>query len=176
MMKTEPELRPEDKRSFMRVMVLFCTATFFVAACVPSVEPVEVYRHIKDKSSGSPAMDLEIENSGPSSYDIKGLSDNARIPMEVSLSGLEAGNLGGGVVVVDNPGSNNIHIKINQDIGHTDYAGLRFAEKAVVNIWENGVVEVDREGLEVTENETDETWVSRKAKVGGKKGIVFFKR
>ena len=68
-------------------------------------------------------------------------------------------------------GWRNIGIRIGE-IGYTDYAGLRFTQPTTVNIWDNGVVQVNREGIEVTDS-TGTEWVSKRVRVDGNIGIVF---
>ena len=47
-------------------------------------------------------------------------------------------------------GSENVTVAIDQEVGRTGFAGLFFEETAVFNIHPDGVVEVDREGVEAT--------------------------
>lgn len=72
-------------------------------------------------------------------------------------------------------GSRNISIKINKHIGYTMIAGLKFKQEATINIWKDGVVEVDREGIEATD-ESGTTWISKKVRVEGKNAIIMVRK
>ena len=64
---------------------------------------------------------------------------------------------------------------INKEVGHTDFAGLRFQAPASINIWKDGTIEVDAEGVEVTDK-LGNKWVSRKVSIGGKRSIVMVRK
>ena len=72
-------------------------------------------------------------------------------------------------------GSQDITVKINKQVGHTTFAGLEFHEEAVCNGWEDGIVEVDREGVEASD-ESGTVWISKEAKVEGQVAIVMIRK
>ena len=72
-------------------------------------------------------------------------------------------------------GSQDITVKINKQIGHTTFAGLEFQEEVVCNVWEDGVVEVDREGVEASDG-SGTAWISKEAKVEGELAIVMIRK
>lgn len=67
--------------------------------------------------------------------------------------------------------SQNITIKINQNVGHTEIAGLSFKQEVVLNIWEDGIIEVDKEGVAATDKD-GASWISKKVKYEGKQAIL----
>lgn len=64
-----------------------------------------------------------------------------------------------------------IQIKVNQDFGHTTYAGLKFKESCTVNIWADGTVEVDRAGVPAVDA-GNARYISRLMTIGGKEAAV----
>jgi len=73
------------------------------------------------------------------------------------------------------PGSQNVTVKINPATGHTHVAGLAFNQEVVLNIWEDGTVEVNKAGIVASDKDGNE-WISKKAKVGDKIAIVLIKK
>lgn len=74
-------------------------------------------------------------------------------------------------IVPDALGSTNIHVIVNKIVGHTTLAGLMFQSDCVVNIWEDGTVEVERENIKAKDSSGIQ-YVSRKVILGGKESIV----
>lgn len=79
----------------------------------------------------------------------------------------------GGSVVVDYPGSRNIHVTIDPEVKSTTYAGLTFTEPHVLGIRDDGTLVADEEGVSCKDND-DRLWVSRKVKLDGGEVIAFF--
>lgn len=75
-------------------------------------------------------------------------------------------------IVPDALGSTNIHVIVNKTVGYTCLAGLMFQSDCVVNIWEDGTVEVDRENIKAKDYSGTQYYVSRKVILGGKESIV----
>jgi hypothetical protein len=61
-------------------------------------------------------------------------------------------------------GSQNVTVKIDDQVGHTWYAGLKFHQETVCNVWDDGVVEVDREGIEAID-QNGIAWISEEVKI-----------
>jgi len=72
-------------------------------------------------------------------------------------------------------GSQNVSVRINPAVGHTDVAGLRFKEEVVLNIWEDGTVEVDEEGIVASDTQGNE-WISKRAKLGDKTAVIMIRK
>ena len=70
--------------------------------------------------------------------------------------------------------SQNITVKIDPSVGHTDIAGLRFGREVILNIWEDGSIEVDKEGVEATDKD-GVRWISKKVNFDGKRAILMVK-
>jgi hypothetical protein len=88
------------------------------------------------------SKNLEVEET-KTGFAFKALEKDSETAMIMDMSGrIER-------VFPDMPGSTNIHVKVNPDIGHTTLAGLRFSKACVISIRADGTVEVDQEGLEV---------------------------
>lgn len=72
-------------------------------------------------------------------------------------------------------GSQDITVKINEQVGHTRFAGLEFRQEVVLDVWEDGVVEVDREGVEASD-EGGTVWISKEAKVEDEVAIIMVRK
>ena len=77
-------------------------------------------------------------------------------------------------VVPGSAGSQNISVKVNKDVSHTDVAGLSFKQDATLNVWADGTVEVDKEGI-LAKDKDGKEWVSKKVKIGDKVAIIMIK-
>ena len=73
------------------------------------------------------------------------------------------------------PGSQNVAVKVNPQIGHTDVGGLTLTEEAVLNVWDDGTLEIDREGI-VGHDEDDAEWVSQRVRLDGKVANLLVRR
>ena len=72
-------------------------------------------------------------------------------------------------------GSQDITVKINAQVGHTRFAGLDFRQEAVLGVWEDGIVEVDREGVEAAD-ESGTVWISKQVEVEDEVAIVMIRK
>jgi hypothetical protein len=72
------------------------------------------------------------------------------------------------------PNSENISVKINPAIGYTEVAGLRFREEVRLNVWENGIVELDKENVSVSDI-YGQKWISKRVRVGEQSVILLIK-
>ena len=72
-------------------------------------------------------------------------------------------------------GSQNVSVKINQEVGYTDIAGLHFKQEAVFNIWEDGTVEMNKEDIVASDTNGNE-WISKKVKFGDKIATIMIKK
>lgn len=70
----------------------------------------------------------------------------------------------------DVPGSQNIQISVT-GAKFTEYAGLRFKQPVTVDIWDDGTIEVDEEGVRVTDN-AGTTWVSQEVLLDDKSAVL----
>lgn len=107
---------------------------------------------------------------------IVSLGENSSVPANLPLPDAEYHALPPELgFFPDAPGSQNVSVGINERVGHTEIAGLRFEQEATINVWETGVVEADREGIEATDP-SGATWVSKNATVEGKDAIVMIRK
>jgi hypothetical protein len=134
----------------------------------PAVQRVaaeDLFRWEPEYSAGEGAANLEVTQ-----IDIDGtLSVGCIDDEECSVP------IRGGRFVADPLGSQNIRIAIDPKIGSTEYAGLRFEDEVTVNIWESGVVEVDREEVEATDSDGT-VFISARVMVEGKEAIVMVRK
>lgn len=72
-------------------------------------------------------------------------------------------------------GSQNVSVKINEAIGYTEVAGLKFTQETTVNVWPDGVVEIDKQGVEVLDK-SDTSWISKKVKIEDKTAVIMVKK
>jgi hypothetical protein len=70
-------------------------------------------------------------------------------------------------------GSENIRILIGE-LGYTVFAGLKFTQEVIANVWEDGIVEVEKRGVIATDDEGKE-WISKKIRIDGKAATVMVK-
>jgi len=73
------------------------------------------------------------------------------------------------------PNSENISVMINSAVGYTEVAGLRFREEVTLNVWENGIVELDRENVTVSDI-SGQQWVSRRVRIGEQSATLLIKK
>jgi len=72
------------------------------------------------------------------------------------------------------PNSTNISIKINTQVGFTEIAGLRFTQEGNLNIWDDGTIEINQEGIEARD-QSGNVWVSKKVILNGEEKIIMVK-
>ena len=128
------------------------------------------------KDIGRPVSDIQVETT-PQGTIIKGQKEGVNIPETMTIPMTSEPSSAQHPVPVevtyyiDGLGSSNIKITINKAIGYTEYAGLKFRSEVVVNIWKEGTIELNREGVEVS-NTQERHWVSRKLRFGKNESIV----
>lgn len=72
-------------------------------------------------------------------------------------------------------GSTNIKVAIAKGSVYTKLAGLQFQTETVLNIWQDGTVGLDNEGVEALDK-SGIAWVSKKVNVEGKEAILMVKQ
>ena len=72
-------------------------------------------------------------------------------------------------------GSQDVTVKINEQVGHTRFAGLEFRQEVVLDVWEDGIVEVDREGVEASDG-SGTAWISKQVQVEGEDAIIMIRK
>lgn len=78
-------------------------------------------------------------------------------------------------VYPDAGNSTNVSIRVNSNLGYTEYAGLRFKKTATVAVRSDGTVEVDSPRIEVTDK-TGQVWISREVMIDGNKTFVLWNK
>jgi hypothetical protein len=159
-----------SRYSFLIGTALLCSyIVIFFAGCAPSVSSEDIYRH-KSEYTSHGARDLQVETSKQGSWNITNLLDKENsAPVLIDMA---SGNMR---FFPDALGSTNIKIVINKDVGYTDYAGLKFKQEATVNIWKDGIVEVNKEGIVVSDN-NGASWISKKVKIDNSKVAIIIVR
>ena len=94
-----------------------------------------------------------------------------------SIKVLEGGHMAfyGTEIVPDALGSTNIHIIVEPGAGPTSFAGLDFRTDCILNIWKDGSIEVDKEGIEASDN-LGSHYVSQEVTQDGKTSILMMRR
>ena len=72
-------------------------------------------------------------------------------------------------------GSRDVTVKINEQVGHTRFAGLEFRQEVVLAVWEDGIVEVDREGVEASDG-SGTAWISKQVEVEDELAIIMIRK
>lgn len=67
--------------------------------------------------------------------------------------------------------SQNVTVKINLAVGYTEVAGLRFKQEVVINVWEDGTVELNKKGI-VASDKNGKEWISKNVKFGDKIAVI----
>ena len=145
------------------------SATKPLAEANQTVLPEDVYHHHSDYSETEGAKNIQVEDSGDGSYQIKALGNDSHLPAKMSLDGKVSGFYPAAL------GSENIKIVINKKVGYTEIAGLKFRQEATMNIWKDGTVELDREGVEAADK-NNISWISKRVTSGGKNAIVIVRK
>lgn len=137
-----------------------------LAGCSASaaISPEDVYRYTS-KSATKPAKDLQVEQAEDGTYTLKCLVDNCSVPTSIDLM------TGKATYSFDGPGSTNIKVTIGQDVGSTGFAGLTWQTEALINISTDGVIDVDREGVEAPDA-GGTAWISKRVRIDDRDAIV----
>ena len=136
-------------------------------------------------SKEKPSLDLEsrykwIESSAPGGMTADGitLKETIKNGERMVAYGTAEGGAGkmpfvGSSVIVDTPGSRDIHIEIDPEAKSTTYAGLTFTEPCVVEIRDDGTLLADKQGLTAKDKDEKE-WVSQNVKLDDQDVFAFF--
>jgi len=141
----------------------------FLTACTNTIPEEDIYHVQSDYTGSSIAKNMEFSTNENGLLDGTAMGDDASVPMTMDMGG------GSTVYYPDVPGSQNIKIKILDEVGYTRYAGLIFTQEVLLNIWENGIIEVDQEGIECKDLQDNE-YISKKGKFEGKSAIIMVKK
>jgi siderophore synthetase component len=76
-------------------------------------------------------------------------------------------------IIVDAPGSRNIHLGLGADGKTAEYAGLIFSRKVTVSILKDGTLIVTRRGVAGVDSKGNK-WVSQKVEIDGEQVNAFF--
>jgi hypothetical protein len=103
------------------------------------------------------------------------LGEDSSLPAQIPMQGASilAPELYG--PFPDALGSQDITVKINEQVGHTRFAGLEFRQEAVLDVWEDGIVEVDGEGVEASD-EGGTVWISKEVEVEDEVAIIMIRK
>jgi hypothetical protein len=154
--------------------ILTCIIIVLLSGCISTTSQEDIYHHKSEYSGPQIAKDLEVWTDNNGSLEGKALSNNASIPSEISVDDAVSGSIKRSKMFPDALGSQNIKIKIDEAVGYTEFAGLKFKKEATINIWKDGTIEVDHEGIEATDV-SGTRWISKKIGVDGKNVIVIVK-
>ena len=158
-------------RELLTLVILPVLAfTLLATSCTRRVAPENVYYHSSRYKGSERAMNVRVETQKDGNLHITGFERGNinSVPMQLEPD-LPEFTLR---YFPDALGSRNIEVAINKGGGFTRIAGLEFTEQATLNIWKNGVVEVDREHVKAKGLKHGTSWVSERVKVDGKVAIV----
>jgi hypothetical protein len=133
------------------------------------VSPEDIYHHHSELGGSGGSNDIEVRTSKDGEYAIKSLGEDSHVATKMTMDGRILGTY------PDALGSKNIRIAIDKEVGYTQIAGLKFPQAAVINIWNDGVVEVDKEGVEASDKNST-IWVSKRARLGEKEATVMIRK
>lgn len=133
------------------------------------VLPEDIYHHHSEFEGSEGSNDIEVRTSKDGTYVIKGIGKDSHVTMKMTIDGRIIGSY------PDALGSKNIKIVIDKEVGYTQIAGLKFQQEAVINIWNDGVVEVDKEGVEASDKNST-IWVSKRARLGEKESTMMIRK
>ncbi len=97
---------------------------------------------------------------------------NYTVPEGASPGGKGMIGAVGNKMLIDNPGSRDIHIELDANVKRTTYAGLVFTVPCVLEILKDGTVLADKEGIQVKDSRGKE-WISRRIQLEGKEVNAF---
>jgi hypothetical protein len=133
-------------------------------------DPAAVRRYRWRKSRGGPGT----ESDGITIKDVirdgsrgKSVGKAPDGPGEIGVNLSEGGNGVSGGHVLDAPGSKNIHIEIDEEVGSTTYAGLTFTTPCVLDILRDGTLTARKAGVTATD-EVGKKWISRRIGFNGR--------
>lgn len=79
----------------------------------------------------------------------------------------------GDQMIIDMPGSKDIHLAIHPELGTTTYAGLTFSVECVLEILPDGTLAANRAGV-TADDSSGRRWTSRETTHEGRRVIAFF--
>jgi hypothetical protein len=131
--------------------------------------PVSFYENLNADDLLSTSHDIRVEEEKAGVLTLTEVAESA------SVVGITDMSLKRFRQMPDALGSTNIHVAVNKKLGYTTFAGLRFRNNCVANVWRDGTVEVDN--LAVTaDTGNGASYVSRRVSLNGKDAIVMAKR
>jgi hypothetical protein len=165
------------RRLLLLGFVLIGFALLFTEACSGSPTAKQ-----EAKKGNNTSPEAKIYHFRPQNYPPDASSKNIEVQDADGgwrINGLEGAKLastmplGGGEVqsFPDALGLENIRVTVNPSKGYTGLASLRFQGNAVINIWKDGTIEVDREGINATDD-GGKRYISKRIRQGDKNVIV----
>jgi hypothetical protein len=146
---------------FFGLLFTSCGKQNAPAEATRTVSPEDIYHHHSELEGSEGSNDIEVRTSNDGNYAIKSMGKDSHVAMKMTMDGRILG------AYPDALGSKNIKIAIDKEVGYTQIAGLKFQQEAVINIWNDGIVEVDKEGVEASDK-NNTIWVSRKSRLAEK--------
>ena len=121
----------------------------------PTIAPLGVSRH------------LRITENKDGTTTATALIDGAGVALAIGADGQRKG-------VPDAPGSIDLHVVVNRNLGYTTFAGLRFLHNATVDIWDDGTIKVHRVGIQARDA-AGNLYTAQRRKLRGRFAIVMVK-
>ena len=128
----------------------------------------DVYKHTPIQALNSSTRNIQVEETKKGTMSMKPLEDH-KLVMIGDLSG------GGMRYIPDTLGATNIQIIVNKKVGYTTIAGLMFKNSCIINIWDDGTIEVDKEGIEAS-TEEGVAYFSKAIDINNKNAVVMVKK
>ncbi len=153
----------------MNTFLIFFSTLLVVGCGQRRVPREDVYMHHSEYKGSDGANDIQVETIKDGNLAGTAMGDHSHVPAIIPLS--PTGNLQSPKYFPDALGSRNIKIVINKEVGYTEIAGLRFVGEAVINIGNDGTVEVNKEGVEASDK-TGTFWISKNVKIEGSDSLT----
>jgi len=164
------KVKMKNHRIVMYAFTIFIS-TLLVSSCGQKHVPRgDIYRHHSEYKGSDGANDIQVETTKDGSLIMTAMGESSHAPAILPFDNA-TGNIGSPKWIPDALGSRNIKIVINQEVGYTEIAGLRFREEAVINIGQDGAVEVNKEGVEASDK-TGNFWISKNVKIEGSDSLT----
>ena len=164
------EVKMKNHRIVMYAFTIFLS-TLLVSSCGQKHVPRgDVYRHNSEYKGSDGANDIQVETTKDGSLIMTAMGDRSHAPAILPFDNV-TGKIGSPKFIPDALGSRNIKIVINKEVGYTEIAGLRFQEEVLINIGQDGAVEVNKEGVEASDK-TGNFWISKNVKIEGSDSLT----
>ena len=151
-----------SRKAVVLLLIIFSA----LSICSLSAAADNLYHH--ESACSDVAKDVRVLTQKDGTATITALSKTT-IPVVIGPNGSMS-------YCIDGLGSQNIQIAIDKKVGYTYIPRLKFKQEAVINIWKDGLVEVDKEGVEVT-GPNGSKLISKKVKINNEKfAIVLIKK